>query len=50
MSQNHVTAKGKCTYCGSSLKKCVQCERWFHSARKNHIYCSSRCRTRKRRL
>jgi len=20
MSQNHVTAKGKCTYCGSSLK------------------------------
>lgn len=49
MSQNHVTSKGFCTYCGAKLKKCVECGEYFCAARKDHIYCSARCRTRKLR-
>lgn len=39
----------KCVYCGSIKIKCQECNRFFHTSRKNHIYCSDRCRTRKSR-
>lgn len=47
MSQVHVTYKGTCTYCGSRLKKCKDCKDWFCATRKDNIYCSSKCRTRR---
>jgi len=49
MSQKHVTAKGYCTYCNSKLIKCIECDNWFCSKRKDHVMCSTRCRTRKSR-
>ena len=49
MLQRHVTAQGRCTYCGSKLSKCPECGEPFHAAIKSHIYCSARCRMRKHR-
>jgi hypothetical protein len=49
MSQKHVTHNGKCIYCGSVLTQCPICQEWFLSRNANHIYCRSRCRTRKLR-
>lgn len=50
MSQKHVTLKGFCTYCGAKLTQCIICGDWFIAKNKTHIYCRSRCRTRKFRL
>lgn len=39
----------KCVMCGSIKKECAECGCLFHTSRKNHFYCSDRCRTRKSR-
>ena len=46
MLQQHVTAKGTCTYCGAALKKCLECSEPFHATNKNHVRCSPKCRMR----
>lgn len=47
MSQHHVTAKGKCAYCGAQLRQCIECSEWFIATSKAHVYCRARCRTRR---
>lgn len=39
----------KCVMCGAIKKECAECGFLFHTSRKNHVYCSDRCRTRKSR-
>jgi len=39
----------KCVMCGSKLKACLECGGYFHATNEKHVFCRSRCRTRKHR-
>ncbi|UNY40594.1 hypothetical protein KLER11_gp73 [Pararheinheimera phage vB_PsoM_KLER1-1] len=49
MSQRHVSKDGKCVYCGSKLRQCIECYEWFLANNKVHVLCRDRCRTRRSR-